>query len=811
MESNLPPKVRKLNHWFDIMTRVKNGSSGLDTSVSSTSLQPSPFARMHNDMEMYFGDVQGTGTQFNIKQLIEKKEKYDIPISTKINYAIGEQVIAHLVGTKPFPKLIAPTNELVDLSRLYEEIFTSFWTESRMDLQYAEATADNVRVGQGWLHIRRDDFYGETTFGVKGEHIPWEYVYVDPTCENRDLSDADIICIARTILKVKAEKKYDMKISGGEKDLMYLESWAAETSRTRRNGFESFVPLWDAQSGTTPDLDEFRPLCERIFYQKDYFKVWISENGDLSLEEPTATIVPNPQYQELLKQREELVEQANGFVEKMQSASMDIEDGSKAIAEGGIPVPSEGDGIMAESGVHPLEPVIGPSDMMPNAMEGPTIESQGQQQAEQATGDFESLKAESEQLQDQIIELDRVIQETPPEVTAYRFNPIASEQSILVYNIEVTQRKMIRQTVMIGNRILKEEVVPVDEFPLIPLTLSFMRGFDKAFGVTHFVKDLVKGMNKFWSLMIYNLQLSNSNRMLYPDGAVMDPTTIEKDAAVPGSWIKYIPNPALPDGGRPTPWEASSLSPGLKEAIGMLTELSEYSTGINGAIQGNPEALGPNRITLGGLQSLHSMATQRLRLYAMYQEQAMTTFAYVAVAYLQAYAPKGKVITYFGQNGESRETTLSQGHEDLRFKVKVEIATSLSTARQMATQVLASVSGQTRNPALADLLTKHMLENSDIPDGRQIAQAVDTVNMQQQQITQLESELQKAQKTIEKTEQEKRDLELKMAKQREILDIEHARDLRLEQIKLADNEREVAAVGGSIAKAVSTVNVDDKL
>ena len=82
-----------------------------------------------------------------------------------------------------------------------------------------------------------------------------------------------------------------------------------------------------------------------------------------------------------------------------------------------------------------------------------------------------------------------------------------------------------------------------------------------------------------------------------------------------------------------------------------------------------------------------------------------------------------------------------EGGEDLKFKVRVNIANNLPTARQMAAQLIATISGQTSNPHVADLLTQYALKIMDIPEADKMLQDMDVVKNLEAQLGQMQQQL----------------------------------------------------------------------
>lgn len=754
-------QVQEYNDWFFAMSSARNGTES-QTSV------PTPYKRMHNDEEMYFGDVEGTGTQLTRRQIDVIDQKYGIPISSKLNYAIGEQIVSFLTGGKPYPRLIGSSDTERDFASQYEKLLNAFWYESSANEKLREAVTSDVSVGIGWLHVRKDHFYQESTFNVVVDNEPWTDVYVDPTSTKRDLSDAEIVCICRPMLRYKAEKIYDITISDDDDEIAV--DWMHINSGNYTTEPNLHVDA-SMREGNPAKKGKFKRIWERIFYEKVMVNTYVSDNGDVGVKKPEPTSIPNQEKQELFVQIEELRQAGQGKVEILGQLNEQATQAEETMADGGD-------------------------------------EAQAFQQAGQAEAGMEQEQEKAQQMAEQLQQMEQMYAQMPDMLDAYNMETLTGD---IVTTMDYTKlrQKKIRRTLMIGNKIMEREVMPIDEFPLIPFTFNFYRSFNRCFGLTHYIKDFVKAINKMWSQMIYDMQINSGRRMLAPEGAILEPDNLESKWAMPGTWIFYEPNPALPDGGRPTPVDGAPLSPAIKDAIGLLVELVEYASGMSSLQQGNVTSSTPD--SAGGIQTMQQFGTQRVKLYARDIESSLERFAYVAVSMLQAYAPKDKAIEYFDQSGKMQSIMMENGGEDIRFKTRVDVTSSLPTHRAMAASILAAVSGQTQNPAVADLLTKEMLRYTDIEKGDEIAEQIDTVKQLQQQIEATQKELDDTNKKLSQTQQQVFQKDLELARQKAILEVEHAKDLKTLAIEMADDEGELNYHGGSVGKDAAIVSVDDKI
>jgi hypothetical protein len=651
--------------------------------------------QMKEDLEIYYSDVDGTRTQFTQEQLDFIAQRYDIPISTKISWAIIEQMVSFLTGAKPAPRLLATTDSTADFTNMYQQAIVAAWYESHMNRELVMAIRDCLAGGLGWFQVRPNDFYSETTFGVVAEYVQWEKVYVDPHARKPDFSDAEYMCVVDVLPRGKAERRYDITLT--EDDITNFAPdimWGVDTTH---------IPLvagWPFEAGLTGNKRD-RYVWTREFFSKQQVNVYISDTGQVSSKKPKPITIPNPDKQELMNQILAMQQQMQQQAPQAQQSNRDL--------------------------VASQDAIVDDSQTLMSAM----------QQAEGSQRAWDQMSQQMDQQMQQLQQLQMTYAQMPDTIVAYEFT-LLSDEVVTVRNFFRKNQKMVKRWLLVNNRIIEQSIIPCDEYPLIPFMLSMANRPDKIYGIMHYIKDIVKALNKFWSLLIYDMQTSAHRKVLYPEGSIVDPSKAEKNWAKPNAFIEYRPNPDLSDGGRPIITEASSLNPAIERILGLLQALLEYITGISSLVQGQVTSATPD--TFGGIQTMQSFGTQRIKLYSRWLEDALERLTYVFVSYLQVYAPKDKVLTYLDDNGDQQELTLLETGEDMRFKVRINMTSALPTARAMAAQLLGVLGGQTKDPHVQQLLTQYMIEYLDLPESQKIREEVDAVKNMTSQLEQLQEQ-----------------------------------------------------------------------
>jgi len=304
------------------IVQILNSQFRLMVAQSSTARRV-----MKEDHELYYSDVDGTRTQFTSDQLEQIRERYDIPISTKNSWAIIEQMIAFVTGAKPSPRLLASAAVTKDFTNMYEQAIIASLYESHFNRELTMVVRDTFAGGIGWLYVRPNDFFAETTFGVVGEYKPWAQVFVDPHARKPDFSDAEYMCVVDVLPRGKAERRFDVTIPEDE-----ITNFAPDIMWGVDLNVIPIVAGWPFDTGMTSNKRD-RYVWVREFFAKQQVNVYISDTGVISSKKPKPTQMPNPDKQAL---GEQIMQMQQQMQEAMQAAQAEIEKltGEKQQLEG---------------------------------------------------------------------------------------------------------------------------------------------------------------------------------------------------------------------------------------------------------------------------------------------------------------------------------------------------------------------------------------------------------------------------------------------------------------------------------------------
>jgi hypothetical protein len=295
-------------------------------------------------------------------------------------------------------------------------------------------------------------------------------------------------------------------------------------------------------------------------------------------------------------------------------------------------------------------------------------------------------------------------------------------------------RRYVEKITVVGNKIRETEVLALSEIPVIHFVHTASRNPHRTYGVMHYIADKQKAGNKFLAAAIRDAQMMSNPRLIAPKGALPNRAEIEQSWALPGAWIEYEANELLPNGGRPEVMAPSPVNAACIDLMNLMQQTSEYTTGISSIIQGTSEQSMNNASSLNYMMSA---GTLRIKMLARHIEASLNRLAYIVGVYVQQYSPRGIVAQYFDENGDSVEVNTLDIPSDLKFKVRTVLSNSIPTARHEAGQLMMTISGQTGDPAVANLMIEHALRIMDVPEAAELAEQISIVQKLQSQVAQL--------------------------------------------------------------------------
>ena len=224
---------------------------------------------------------------------------------------------------------------------------------------------------------------------------------------------------------------------------------------------------------------------------------------------------------------------------------------------------------------------------------------------------------------------------------------LIDDKKILANSIEITN---IKQCVCIGDQMLYEAVLPVEEYPIVP----FMNGFNRnpyPVSDVRLVKGLQEYINKIRSLIVAHASSSTNVKLLIPRGAV-NKTQVEQDWGRAGTAvIEFDPELGSPIVASPVPLP-NELYKNEADAKADI----ERILGIYALMQGD---MGAAPQTFKGTVALDEYGQRRIKSKRDDIEEGLNQIGNVIVGLIQYVYTDQKVMRLMQPNNKPKEIVVN--------------------------------------------------------------------------------------------------------------------------------------------------------
>ena len=224
---------------------------------------------------------------------------------------------------------------------------------------------------------------------------------------------------------------------------------------------------------------------------------------------------------------------------------------------------------------------------------------------------------------------------------------LIDSNKIMVNEIEITN---IKQCVTVGDHMLYEAILPIEEYPIVP----FMNGFNRnpyPMSDVRLVKGLQEYINKIRSLIIAHASSSTNVKLLIPRGAV-NKQQVEQDWGRAGTAvIEFDPELGSPIVASPIPLP-NELYKNEADAKADI----ERILGIYALMQGD---MGAAPQTFKGTVALDEYGQRRIKSKRDDIEEGINQLAKVVVGLMQFVYTDQKVLRLLQPNNKPKEVVLN--------------------------------------------------------------------------------------------------------------------------------------------------------
>ena len=300
----------------------------------------------------------------------------------------------------------------------------------------------------------------------------------------------------------------------------------------------------------------------------------------------------------------------------------------------------------------------------------------------------------------------------------------------------------IKKTIILGDFIVWEEILPITEYPLRTAFFEWGGRSYRSYGMIHFTKGMQEAFDKILQIMILNGILSNNAGWTAPKGAIPeeDREKWEKSGANPRAIKEYVPKVLENQVLKPERDEVVALSNFYPMVLDMLKNGIEYSTGVTAVLQGNAKEA--NVEVFSSLQQYQNAAMMRIKMSTGHINQVMKELGQVLIEYMAA-SLTPDTFSFFDETGKLNELKLAldvvNDIKTMKFLTVSIPSTAMPTQRLAIATELAKIAQSSPDPAERQILTQKAMELSDIREWDEMAEKLDSVKRAQEETLNLQA------------------------------------------------------------------------
>jgi hypothetical protein len=408
-----------------------------------------------------------------------------------------------------------------------------------------------------------------------------------------------------------------------------------------------------------------------------------------------------------------------------------------------------------------MEVVIKEKELeLSNAVEeGEMLEERAQIEIEKLYNNMSSKIEEQKALMEaQLIQSQtRTKQVVMPKI---QFDSLQNDASFRTQIVESVSffKTQIKVTASAGDMFLYETILPIEEYPIVPIPYQHTNTPYPISAVTPMIGKQ-REINKSHQIMLHNANLASNLRWLYTEGSI-DEEEWEKYSSSPGAMLKYRQGFQPPNPIQPLP---------INNAFYTTTQQGkqdiEYISGISSSMQGIGA---PSAETYRGLLAMDEYGTRRIRQFVNnIVEPSLEHLGKIFMSYAQYTYTSQKVFRLV-------QSEQGQTEQEIReISINIPIYNDFGQVVQRFNDYTAAkfdiriIAGSTQPLNRWALLEEYfrwyqagliddvaMLEQTDIRNKKQILQRKSVYAQMQQQLASAENTLKSQRGTIETLERQ---------------------------------------------------------
>lgn len=313
----------------------------------------------------------------------------------------------------------------------------------------------------------------------------------------------------------------------------------------------------------------------------------------------------------------------------------------------------------------------------------------------------------------------------------------------------------VHKTIMFGDFVVWEEVLPVTQWPLVTFVYEWGGRPYNSKGMMHFATGAQEAFDKTTAIMILNGILSNNAGWKAPVGSIdeKDRHKWEEYANDPRA-IRFY-NPVVREGNVfvPEKDEPRQLGNFYPELLQLLKTGIEGATGITAVLAG--DAKETNIEIFSTLQQYQSTAMQRIQLYVQNMNQVMVMLGQSLIEHLIMNISDAEYV-FFDEKGFLNEVKLSKEiANDIKSFKYLTVAipgTALPTQRLAMADTLGKIAQSSPDPVERSLYTQTAMDLSELREFDDLREKLDVVRNTQSKLDSLQQAYERLMETSKQIE-----------------------------------------------------------
>lgn len=215
--------------------------------------------------EIYYNDVEDTGTNFTQSEYKNIMDLLGIPVSLNWIYPVCNQKLAILTQTKPSIRVMSMDGRAKDHAMIIDKMKHGILYTSNASTEIEEATKDMLITGMGCIMATKTVQGQPGMFNIAVVHIPFDEVILDINAKKKSLEDMEGFFLEKVFTVGRA-----MQIYGGILSELKDENGNPVPIETLTNKTWIENEVTPKQDVSTPQWNTGDRIIAREFYEKVY-------------------------------------------------------------------------------------------------------------------------------------------------------------------------------------------------------------------------------------------------------------------------------------------------------------------------------------------------------------------------------------------------------------------------------------------------------------------------------------------------------------------------------------------------------------